>query len=382
MKTWFEIQAKSDSAAEVYIYDEIGMFGVTAKDFIAQLRETKAKSITVRINSPGGSVFDGLAIYNYLKSVKNVTVQIDGIAASIASIIALGGKRVCMAANGFMMIHNPSGGVMGESSDMREMAGVLDKIAASLAQTYAAKTGKTPAECAKWMDDETWFTAQDAKDAGLVDEICEAAVFTAKLDNFKKAPTALTPTATLGTVTLAGATQTLSSSASTSTETVVVNAQPQQPNMDKLIKALADAKLIESATNDEAKLVEQFGSAVASVHNEITSLKDSVKAKDAELSAKDEEIKALRTEADARRKADAQTKVNAALSAGKIKAESVEAWTNKLLADKDAEALLASLPEPTAAGVEPVKAKVSPVINNLTGLARAIAANKAASSDN
>lgn len=385
MNKWFDITARNEGSAEVYIYDEIGGYGVTAKDFISQLRDVKAKNVTVRINSPGGSVFDGLAIYNYLKGLKNVTVQIDGIAASIASIIAMAGRKTCMAANGFVMIHNPSGGVMGESADMREMASVLDKIATSLAQTYAAKTGKTPEECAKWMDDETWFSAEDARAAGLVDEICEAAVFTAKLDSFKKAPDALKPDATTTTSALndenyfVESPANLTQSTSTSSHAVVVNITNTQPTkMENLIKALADAKFVNSADKDEVKLVEQFNAAAVNLHNEITSLKDAAAQNVEALKKKDEEIASLRAALDARHEADAAAKVDAAVKAGKVKADSRDAWVAKLLKDKDAEALLASLPEPKAAGVEPVKAKVSEKITNLTGLARALAAHKAA----
>lgn len=380
MKKWFEIQCSAEGAAEVFIYDEIGGFGITAKDFISQMRSVKAKNITVRVNSGGGSVFDGLAIYNYLKGLKNVTIQVDGIAASIASVIAMAGKRVCMAANGFVMIHNPSAGCMGESKDMRETADVLDKIAASLAQTYAAKTGKSVEECAAWMRDETWFSAEDAKKAGLVDEVCNAMVFTAKLDNFHKAPDALKKAVAIEVADyFVAKSDTFTGNTETVSDAVTVLITNTQPTMENLIKALADAKFVNSADKDEAKLVEQFTAAATNLHNEIVALKDVV-AQDAEaMKKKDEEIVALRAQVKAHADAEAATKVDAAVKAGKIKADTRDAWVAKLLADKDAEALLNTLPEPKAeaAGVEPVRAKVTEKLTNLTGLARALAAHKA-----
>lgn len=368
---WFEIQAKDDGVAEVCIYDEIGGWGITASAFISALKATKAKKVNVRMNTPGGSVFDGLAIYNYLKGL-DCTIQIDGIAASIGSVIAMAGKKVCCAANGFLMIHNPSAGCAGTSEDMRETADVLDKLAASLAATYAAKTGKTVEECAKWMDEETWFSAQEAQDAGLVDEIGEPQAFAAKLDKFSKVPTALqsppaavppaAPVAALPAVVPAEPVLEVKATSNTETQT-----------MKDLIAALADAGFVNAADSaDEGKLVAAFKAAITA---KLAEAKTALDAKEAELTG-------LRAQVDTFRKADATAKVNAALAAGKVKADAVDAWVAKLLNDKDAEALLTSLPDQKPAGVGPVKAKVTEM-QNLTGLARALAAHRASyDSDN
>lgn len=190
MPTWFDIKAKADSAADVYLYDEIGGWGINAKDFINEVRATGAKKINLRINSPGGSVFDGLAIYNFLKG-QDVTVQVDGLAASIASIIAMAGKEVRIAGNGFLMIHNPWGGAMGDSEEMRQTADLLDKIRDSLVGTYAAKTGKDSETIKRWMDDETWFSAEEAKANGFVDTITDEIAFSASTRSFRKAPAIL-----------------------------------------------------------------------------------------------------------------------------------------------------------------------------------------------
>ena len=132
MRTWYSMQAAANAptTAEISIFDEIGMWGVTAKQFISDLKALgDVKDITLSLNSPGGSVFDGLAIYNALRSSgANVTVKVMGIAASIASVIAMAGKKIVMPENTFMMVHNPWSFAIGNANDMREMADVLDKL--------------------------------------------------------------------------------------------------------------------------------------------------------------------------------------------------------------------------------------------------------------
>jgi ATP-dependent Clp endopeptidase proteolytic subunit ClpP len=193
--SWYTIRnAAGPDAAEVLLYDEIGAFGVNAKSFADSLKAVTAKNINLRINSPGGSVFDGTAIYNTLKAhPARVVTHIDGLAASIASLIALAGDEVRIASNGFFMIHNARGAALGEKGDMRKLADVLDKIDQTLARTYAQKTGKSEAEMKAAMDAETWYTAQEAKAVGLVDvvagELKAAACF--DLGNFSRVPQAL-----------------------------------------------------------------------------------------------------------------------------------------------------------------------------------------------
>lgn len=177
MRNWYSMQAlAAPNAAEISIYDEIGMWGVTAKQFISDLKALgDVKDITVSINSPGGSVFDGLAIYNALRaSGANVTVKVMGIAASIASIIAMAGKKIVMPENSFMMIHNPLNVIYGNADDMREMADILDKVGSSLVATYVARTGKSEEEVKALMDAETYMTAAEAKELGFADEVIPA----------------------------------------------------------------------------------------------------------------------------------------------------------------------------------------------------------------
>ena len=172
MKNWFTITNKSELSAEVTIYEEIGSYGITAKAFLDQIKNVGKRKITLRINSPGGEVFDGLAIYNRLREHKGgVEVRIDGIAASMASVIAMAGAPVSMAENALLMVHNPSGLCAGNSGDMRELADMLDKVRGSLTSAYERKTGKTTEEIGAMMDAETWMTAQEALAAGFIDEI-------------------------------------------------------------------------------------------------------------------------------------------------------------------------------------------------------------------
>lgn len=191
MKSWYTIRARA-SGTEVLIYDEIGAYGVTAKGFLAELGALPDDAaIDLRLNSPGGSVFDAVAIYNALKRHEgDITVWIDGIAASAASYIAMAGDTIVMPENAFLMIHDPSGLVMGTAEDMRSTAEALDKVKGSLIQGYAAKSGKDDDDIATLMAAETWLDAKDALDLGFIDRIAEPVKLAASFDvaRFRNAP--------------------------------------------------------------------------------------------------------------------------------------------------------------------------------------------------
>jgi ATP-dependent protease ClpP protease subunit len=142
-RSWYAIRARG-TGAEVAIYDEIGAYGVSAKGFLAELGALpEGTPVDLRLNSPGGSVFDAVAIHNALKRHEGtVTVWIDGIAASAASYVAMAGDEIVMPENAFLMIHDPSGLVMGTAGDMRAMAEALDKVKGSLVSGYAAPAGR------------------------------------------------------------------------------------------------------------------------------------------------------------------------------------------------------------------------------------------------
>ncbi|MFJ2000266.1 head maturation protease, ClpP-related [Streptomyces chartreusis] len=176
-RSWYRITNAADSdEAEVMLYDEIGgWFGSTADELIAELKGITAPRMRVRINSPGGSVFEGIAIANALRAhPANVTVQVDAVAASIASVIAMAGDRIEMAPNSMMMIHDASGLCMGDASDMEEMAELLDLISDNIADAYAQRAGGTREQWRERMKAETWYLPEDAVDNGLADEALAA----------------------------------------------------------------------------------------------------------------------------------------------------------------------------------------------------------------
>jgi ATP-dependent Clp endopeptidase proteolytic subunit ClpP len=171
-----------DEAVELLLYDEIGFWGITAKQVAETLAEIDAGEIHLRINSPGGDVFDGVAIYNSLRQHSaRIVTHIDGLAASISSVIALAGDEVRMAPNAFFMVHNPWGVTIGDAAVHRKTADTLDKIAGgAIASTYQAKTGAEIEDVERWMNEETWFSAAEAADVGFVDVVEEAAAVEAR----------------------------------------------------------------------------------------------------------------------------------------------------------------------------------------------------------
>ena len=178
--------------AEIVIYDEIGAFGIPAKAFLDELKALgPVAELTVRINSPGGSVFDGVAIYNALKRHDAaITVWIDGIAASIASMIAMAGDEVVMPENAMLVLHDPSGLVMGTASDMRAMAEALDRMKAGMVAAYRDKSGRDDAEIEALMRAETWLSAQEAVALGLADRVEQPVRMAAHFDlsRFRNTP--------------------------------------------------------------------------------------------------------------------------------------------------------------------------------------------------
>lgn len=180
--SFFRIENRAGGdEADVYIYDEISWFwGITAADFVEEIKGLAVGTLNVFINSPGGDVFDGLAIMNALRRhTAKVNIVVDGLAASAASFIAVGaGDTVTMMPNSQMMIHNATGGIVGNAADLREWADMLDKQDANIAEIYAKAAARRGAESdvehwAGLMTDETWFMASEAVEAGLADQVGE-----------------------------------------------------------------------------------------------------------------------------------------------------------------------------------------------------------------
>lgn len=173
------IQAAAAEEAErsISVYDVIGYDywtgdGVTAKRVAAALRQMGKGPVTVNVNSPGGDMFEGLAIYNLLREHDGeVTVKVLGLAASAASIIAMAGDTVQIARAGFLMIHNAWVLAAGNRHDLREYADTLEPFDRAMADIYAARTGEDAAAMAKLMDAETWIGGSDAIEQGFADEL-------------------------------------------------------------------------------------------------------------------------------------------------------------------------------------------------------------------
>ncbi len=198
-KKWFEVKNQTATTAEIYIYGDIGDSfwgeGIAAKPFIDLLNTLREiPNILIHLNSAGGAVFDGIPIYNaILNHPAFVEIRIEGLAASIASVIALAGDKVVIADNAFFMIHDPWAGIMGTAEEMRAIATMLDQLKSSIIDTYVKHSNADAETIANWMAAETWFTAKEALAAGFVDEISTGVKVTASFDlsAFKKLPDAL-----------------------------------------------------------------------------------------------------------------------------------------------------------------------------------------------
>jgi len=158
--------------SEVWIYEWFGIEATSPNSVSKVIDEANGEDLEVEINSGGGSVFAGSEIYTMLKDYKgHVTVKIVGLAASAASVIAMAGNKVMMSPTAQMMIHNVSTYTSGDYRDMEHSAEVLKSANKTIANAYRLKTGKTQEELLKLMDNETWMTAQKAKELGFIDEI-------------------------------------------------------------------------------------------------------------------------------------------------------------------------------------------------------------------
>jgi ATP-dependent protease ClpP protease subunit len=195
MKTWYRFSAKAadPSVVEIHIIDFIGGWiddainrmwneeiGVTARAFVEQLSKLgdEVKSLVVHINSPGGDVWGGVNIANALREQqlskgRKVETVVDGLAASIASVIAMAGSKVTMADNALFMVHNPWSIALGEAADMRKAAEMLDTVREQIVATYKWHADLEDDEIRALMDAETWMTAAEAKDKGFVTDVIE-----------------------------------------------------------------------------------------------------------------------------------------------------------------------------------------------------------------
>lgn len=188
-KKFWNFKALDENTAELMLYGEISDISwwgdeVTPKQFKEDLDALgDIDTLNVYINSPGGDVFAGQAIYSMLKRHKaTINVYVDGLAASIASLIAMAGDKVIMPANAMMMVHNPWTFAYGNANDFRKLADDMDKIRDSMVVAYESRSALTTDEIIELLDAETWLSAEDCLEYGFCDEIEEAKEMAACVD--------------------------------------------------------------------------------------------------------------------------------------------------------------------------------------------------------
>jgi len=277
---WYAFKSSDQSGeVELSLYDEIGSFGIGAKQFIAELKEYKDKHIHLRINSPGGEIIEGSAIYNALtRHEGGLTVHIDALAASMASVIAMSGNPVYMADNALLMIHNPWTLAAGESKDLRKQADLLDTMKSNLIRAYQKKSGMEEKAIAKLMDEETWLDAVEAVALGFVDAIedgipaaASAKDLRARFDTYAKAK--------------------MENTVISETEVSAPAAEPVVEETPVTAEAVeSDAPAVEEPKTEEAPAAEEAKAAISA---------DAFVAKLSELTAKLAEVEARATAAEA-----------------------------------------------------------------------------------
>lgn len=181
-KEWYNIEGDGDEM-EIFLYDVIGWPWADVEPLIREIRASKVSHIKTRINSPGGDVMDGFALFNTLRDhPAEVETRVEGMAASIASVIALAGDTVAAHQNAMLMIHEPWTIAIGDQHTMRDAAELLGKLSGNILNIYYQKTGADKKKLRQEMEDETWFTAAEAKSRKLIDSIIEEEAAQAAFD--------------------------------------------------------------------------------------------------------------------------------------------------------------------------------------------------------
>ncbi len=258
-RSFCEVRASAEDAAvaEIEIYDEIGFWGTTASQFARVIRGLEVDELRVLLNSPGGDAFDGLAIMNALRRHSaTVVVEVDALAASAASVIAMAGDEIVMNRGAQFMIHEVSSGTWGDAAELRKVADAIEKISASYADAYAARAGGSSASWRERMLAETWFTAEEAVEAGLATSWVDAkpkAMASARvfdLSRFRYQGRAAAPAPVLGGVGVS----THRGSA--------VDAKEGAVTYEELREALADRLEVDAADVTDEELLEALDSAL------------------------------------------------------------------------------------------------------------------------
>ena len=282
---WYAMEIAKDSegnatgSAEISIYDEIGGYGVTANDFIASLEALgEVSNIDLRISSPGGSIIEGNVIYNAIKRhPANVTVHIDGMAASMASVIAMAGDEIVMAENALLMIHNPWTVSIGDSEQLRKDADLMDKMKSSIINAYS-RSGYDAEELTALMDATTWFTAEEALTADFIDRIDGKLAMAASVAD-------MAAIAAKASVTLPVEKMIASATAKLDGEIEIINSELASAN-DQLAKNAENISALQTERDLlNARIEEMNTEHKAEIENAETATAQAVAAKAAELMA-------------------------------------------------------------------------------------------------
>lgn len=347
---WLEVRNEANrDAAEILIYNKIGKGwysddGIAAKEFDAALKAIpEGRKINIRINSPGGEVWDGFAMYNMIeRRSADVTVYIDGIAASIASVIAMAGSRLIMPKNSLLMIHEAQGLGMGSAAEMRDLADRLDKHSDMIAGVYADKSGMTKEEARAKMRAETWFTGQEAFDSKLADEVTNEASLSASLDfdlsAFRRVPVAIVE-------------QIKNSAAKRSGH--------ENTHMREKIIALLKAHGIafENSATDE-QLAELLNKIQPPKQTDPPPAPQNADETSKTIKALQDAVTALTEQNKNERKSRVTNAVNKAAEEGRIPANQAETWVKRAMADETVLTDLAALPE-RLPGYDPVAVQIT-----------------------
>jgi len=352
MKRWYDFKCRSDNDYEVAIYDEIGGWGISANELCERIRTIPENAaVTVGINSPGGNVFDGIAIYNTLRARRDVTCRVDGIAASIASVILLGGDKRVAPKGATVMVHDPSGMVFGTADDMDKTADVLRKIKKNIVDIYSGRTGLDEKRAAELMDDETWMDADEAWELGFVTEVSTA--FSAKAHDFDLSGFLHPPVRGNRAGAIAGV-------APPPVENTEKNTKP----MKTLLNALAEHKVIAKGVEDEMEAVKQ-------VHETLTALEERHEISQQAMATLKTSVLELTAAAN-------EALVDKAISDGKLPAASKAEWLELAVKSVSAfELALKALPEKTdTAPITPSNGADIDIVEQYRALAPGEARNK------
>lgn len=379
--TWYQIKASANSTqpTEVLIYDEIGGWGISASQFVRDVQALGPGPINVRINSPGGSVFDGLAIYNFLASRPDVTITVDGLAASSASIIAMASPVRRMPEGAFLMVHNPWNVVAGNAEELRQQADLLDQFSLTLAGIYSKATGIARDAVKAMMDAETWIDGAAAKAGGWISDLIDAQPIKASLskDRFTKTPEALIKAALPSDLLVEDCVSWTENGSEFYGEIVEV--------VRSGVLSVPDSGITVTASDvDPAALIQRYdqvtgteayveGSALVGLNFSALTKVEGLNVLEAsasdspapivdEVAALKAEVEALRKEADdiksQQRFAEAKSLVAAAVKDGRIKPDVADTWVEQVYASEKSAELLASL-IPARFGATPVGTQFS-----------------------